>query len=52
VTNGLLEESARLERARMEIYRKKRDRDDRGRKYAILCQEGKAKMLDKFEGEK
>ena len=43
-------EAERLEHERMEIWRKKKVRDDRGRHFAILVQEGKAKMLDQFEG--
>ena len=44
------EEAQRLEAERMTVYRKKRDRDERGRRYCIMCREGKTKMLERFEG--
>jgi hypothetical protein len=45
MVDGLIKESERLERERMEIHRKRRDRDDRGRKYALLCQKKQQKQL-------
>jgi len=41
-------EARRLEHERNALALQKKKRDDRDRRYAILCQEGKAKMLEGF----